>query len=225
MKQKKMKTNVELIRKMGNYEVIQRSKDGLFNATALLKQWNKANGTKKKLDHFFELKQTKAFIETLEQEISLEASNKCNLHTHNHVYVKSKASRGANAGTWVHPYLFIDLCLWLNPKFKLQVIKFVMDELVKNRHEAGIGYRSLSGATKGLEGEKDYQKMGKALNCIVFGSHERGIRNKATEEQLKELSKTQHDLATMIELDFINTFDELISTMRKMYKKKYQAPF
>ena len=29
-----------MIRKMGNFEVIQRTKDGFFNATALLKQWN-----------------------------------------------------------------------------------------------------------------------------------------------------------------------------------------
>ena len=35
-----MKTNQNMIRKMGNFEVIQRTKDGFFNATALLKQWN-----------------------------------------------------------------------------------------------------------------------------------------------------------------------------------------
>ena len=35
-----MKTNQEMIRKMGNFNVIQRTKDGMFNATDLSKQWN-----------------------------------------------------------------------------------------------------------------------------------------------------------------------------------------
>ena len=35
-----MKTNQNMIRKMGDFEVVQRTKDGMFNATGLLKQWN-----------------------------------------------------------------------------------------------------------------------------------------------------------------------------------------
>ncbi len=31
------------------------------------------------------------------------------LHSTKIAYVKSKARKGANAGTWVHPYLFIKL--------------------------------------------------------------------------------------------------------------------
>ena len=32
-----------MLRKMGNFEVTQRTKDGFFFATALLEQWNDAN--------------------------------------------------------------------------------------------------------------------------------------------------------------------------------------
>lgn len=35
-----MKTNQEMVRKMGNFNVVQRTSDGFFNATHLLKQWN-----------------------------------------------------------------------------------------------------------------------------------------------------------------------------------------
>ena len=35
-----MKTNQEMVRKMGNFNVVQRTSDGYFNATYLLKQWN-----------------------------------------------------------------------------------------------------------------------------------------------------------------------------------------
>ena len=94
-----MKTNKVMIRKMGNLEVHQRTKDGYFNATTLLKQWNMLNGTKKEITKFFELDQTKAFLEVL--------TNEEGLHTQESAYVKSRASRGKNAGTWMHPILYI----------------------------------------------------------------------------------------------------------------------
>ena len=44
-----MKTNQNLTRQMGNFSVYQRTNDGMFNATELLKQWNKT-GKKKDMD-------------------------------------------------------------------------------------------------------------------------------------------------------------------------------
>ena len=49
-----MITNQNMIRKMGNFDVTQRTKDGFFNATALLEQWNKSNPNEKRaLDNFW----------------------------------------------------------------------------------------------------------------------------------------------------------------------------
>ncbi len=50
-----MKTNKIMIRKMGQFDVHQRTKDGMFNATALLSQYNKVFGTKKEVRDFFEV--------------------------------------------------------------------------------------------------------------------------------------------------------------------------
>lgn len=61
-------------------EVNQRTKDGMFNVTALLKQWNKQLGTKKEVTKFFGLEQTKAFLEVL--------MNEEDLHTQNLAYLK-----------------------------------------------------------------------------------------------------------------------------------------
>lgn len=48
-----MATNQIMLRPMGDFKVEQRTKDAFFNATALLKQWNDANPTKKRLlDNF-----------------------------------------------------------------------------------------------------------------------------------------------------------------------------
>ncbi len=38
-----MKTNVVMKREMGEFTVLQRTKDGMFNSTDLLRQWNKAS--------------------------------------------------------------------------------------------------------------------------------------------------------------------------------------
>lgn len=42
-----------MIRQMGEFSVKQRTKDGFFNATELLKQWNRVSGMKKEVTKFF----------------------------------------------------------------------------------------------------------------------------------------------------------------------------
>ncbi len=49
-----MKTNVIMNRPMGDLIVNQRTSDGMFNATALLNQWNKFDSTKKQIIEFFD---------------------------------------------------------------------------------------------------------------------------------------------------------------------------
>ena len=57
-----MKTSVTMKRKMGNFDILQRTSDGMFNATALLKQWNNSSTTERKLDNYFNSDKTKEFI-------------------------------------------------------------------------------------------------------------------------------------------------------------------
>ena len=60
-----MKTNVIMIRKMGDYNISQRTEDGMFNATSLLEQWNKVNN-KKYVADFLKNDKTKEFIAEVE---------------------------------------------------------------------------------------------------------------------------------------------------------------
>lgn len=163
-----MKTNQVLERKMGDFIVEQRTVDGMFNSTSLLKQWNSSNGMKKKLDHFFENESTKSFIDVI--------MNEEKLHTRDSVYVKSRASRGKNAGTWMNPILFIDFAMWINPKFKYHVIKFVHDKLIEYRHEAGDSYQKMCSSILKIVPKKLSQKaiseISRANNYVVFGTHD-----------------------------------------------------
>lgn len=66
-----------------------------------------------------------------------------NLNTQDSTYLKT---RGKNGGTWMHPILFIDFAMWINPSFKYDVLKFVYDELIKFRNLAGDAYPRMCAA-------------------------------------------------------------------------------
>ena len=131
---------------MGDFEVTQRTKDEMFNATALLKQWNEHSGSKKELASFFKMNSTEEYIEAIKKDNMAKSP-----------YLKS---RGKNGGTWMHPYLFIKFAMWINSKFELQVIKFVYDEMIKYRNDAGNAYLDLAKSVSKLV-ERDF--MPKAM--------------------------------------------------------------
>ncbi len=91
-----MKTNVTMVRKMGEFDILQRTKDEMFNATSLAKQWLESGGKRKDVSDFLENKNTKEFIQALEDE------------NHNTGIPVFKTNRGKNGGTWMSPLLFID---------------------------------------------------------------------------------------------------------------------
>ena len=217
-----MKTNQILIRPMGQFHVEQRTKDGMFNATSLLKAWNSAANLntqnsgdlkKKDMDDFFVNKNVKEFITALVEEE--------NLNTEKSAYL---TSRGKNGGTWMHPILFIKFAMWLNPRLDVQVIKFVYDQLIRYRVEAGDAYRELGAAIQSIV-PKDFMpkammKVGEALNWIVF-NNEKMLRNKnGDESSMQELFTLERKVADLISEGFINDYDGLIAYLRRKYQDK-----
>ena len=204
-----MKTNVVMVRKMGDLNVSQRTKDGMFNATALLKQWNKGKRGKE-VNDFLKTDKTKEFISALQNELP---------DTIKIVTVNKGGNDKNNQGTWMHPLLFIDFAMWLNPTFKVQVLKFVYDELIKNRHDAGEGYILLSASGMKLKGY-NFKEVATAMQWIVYGKTGKGLRQVATEEQLKEINELQKKLSFAIDMGYITSYSQLISEMRKIYSSK-----
>lgn len=210
-----MKTNQIMTRPMGQFNVEQRTKDGMFNATALLRQWNENSGEKKEVTKFFENENTKLFINALMEEE--------NLNTQNSAYLKT---RGKSGGTWMHPILFIKFAMWLNPRFEVQVIKFVYDQMIKYRNDAGDAYKELSSSVNTIVPKtfmpKAMQKVGEALNWVVFNCHEKMMRNKqGSEDTMRELFELERRVAENINDGLITNFDGIISFLRKRYSNKY----
>ena len=217
-----MKTSVNMFRRMGQFDVMQRTSDGKFNATGLLAQWNKGNKSKKQLSDFTRLSQTKEFIEELhiDNESQSGISPDADFQAVNIIKGRN-TKKGKTADiVWYHPYLYVKFAMWLNPRFELQVIKFIYDQLIDYRHDAGDNFNGLMHAVQRFS-DIDYRRLAKGLNWIIFNRHEKDIRNSATPVQLKDLVDLQKQLAFAVDMGYIKTFDELINEMRRMYHSKW----
>lgn len=219
-----MKTNVVMVRKLKNFEILQRTQDSMFNATALLNQWNKELRMSKEMMHFFDNEGTKQFIEVLEEE-EFGIPRNSELPS-NQSYIRTKCKtdkRGFKTPgeTWMHPILFIKFAMWLNPRFEYHVIRFVYDNLIAFRHDAGDNYRELTAAASKFP-NTDYSMLAKGLNYVVFGQHYAGIRQKATEAQLGKLNYVQKYFATGIDMGTIKSFDQLMAQIRMMYELEHK---
>lgn len=211
-----MKTNQVLTRKMGDFEVLQRTSDGMFNVTVLLKQWNVDSGQSKEVTKFFENGNTKEFIIAL---ISEE-----NLNTQNSAYL---TTRGKNGGTWMHPILFIKFAMWLNPRFEVKVIKFVHDQLIQYRVDAGMEYKEVGRVVSKIV-EKDFlrtamENVARAINHVIYNKHESGIRNKVgCEDKMKELADLEKNIVMLIDCGFVKTYEHLMNFLRGRWIDKWQ---
>lgn len=222
----KMKTSVNMNRQMGNFIVLQRTKDGYFDASYLLRQWNdKQISNKKQLSKFLENESTKKFInEIYEQECHTENSLNGDFQPVIIIKGKNTASGRKPDKVFMHPYLYLDFAMWLSPEFKYQVLKFVYDELIEFRHAAGIGNNDLMDAvsrTWNINFPQMYMEINIALNFIVFGNNYKGIRNNATINQLKDLRDLQKIYAYNILTGIIKDIRTLKLQLQKEYARRY----
>lgn len=187
-----MKTNQLMKRDFMQSSITQRTKDGFFNATELLTIYNKNTGTIKSFHDFWINKNTKEFLKELENDIILNSHNNGYLKTH-------EATRGKGGATWMHPYLFVKFAMWLSPKFELQIIKWVYDNLIDYRNQAGDHYKEMCKAildsfVAHFDKKPDpliYQKEASFLNNLVYGASKGGKRNELSEKELELLNNLQ----------------------------------
>ena len=225
-----MKTNQIMIRPMGDFKVSQRTCDCKFDCTNLIVQWNSANkNNTKKIGDYLRLKETREFVKALMEEPEFKDGNSRLLESDDYKdFPKSivVVTRGKNGGTWMTPLMFLDFAMWLNPAFKVKVLKFVQDEMIKYRNEAGDAYNKLGSAVSKIV-RKDFmpqamQKVGEALNWIVFNEHERNIRNQYGEEKKqRELYELERKVADLINEGFIKNYDQMITYLKNVYRHKY----
>lgn len=132
-----METQVIMKRELFGQEISQKSKSEFFSATDLIKagnKWRINNGFEPFLfNEFLRRKNTIEFINSLKKEFG-------------QVIITRKGRGSSTNHTWVHPYLFIDIALAINPELKIQVYSWLFDKLIEYRNNSGDSYKLMCGA-------------------------------------------------------------------------------
>ena len=202
-----MKTAVIMRRKFLGGEVSQNSKTGYFSATDLIENgnnWRKENNLPRfNQATFFQNKSTKDFMEYLSDE--LKANPKIN-------------SKGKNSHTWVHPYLFIDMALAINPRLKIKVYEWIYDELIKYRNYSGDSYKKMVGAIQLLlTNQSNFRET--VIKTATKIKIECNVKDwqEATEKQLKLRDKIHEYFSLLSDIlrDVDNCLDVAIMKAKK----------
>lgn len=174
--------------------VAQRTSDGYFNATDLLKYYNKKAETKKAISRFWDNETTQNFMQAL--------ANKENSNVQKSVYLKSDlydSKRGNDGGTYMHPILFVKFAMWLSPEFEVEVITWIHDNLIDFRNKAGDYYKEMCSALqqwhirqKGMKPDPMiFIDEARYINTLIFGDGAERKRNEASEAELEKLNRIQ----------------------------------
>jgi hypothetical protein len=98
-------------------------------------------------------------------------------------------------GTFVDPYVWVSIALWMNPKIYAKVVIWLTDQLIFSRINAGIQYKPMTNAIKqylepALQGTAKqfvYANEANMINEIVFGCKGRDLRQSASQQQLQNI--------------------------------------
>lgn len=185
-----MQTEVVMKRQLFNHEIGQKSQSEFLSATDLVRAGNAWRISQMmepfSMDRWFQNKGVKEFIAALEKKTEQK--------------VKISA-RGRGHHTWVHPYLFIDMALAINPELKVEVYGWLKDYLLKYRNDSGDSYKLMSGALYANSSSQStfYSEIKKHCEAIRIAC---GVEdwNRATEDQLKLRDKIHNNIYLLCDI-------------------------
>lgn len=194
----------------------QRNTDGYFNATLLLELANAASDKKRRFADFWENDGTQSFMEELARNLNVEKKAHLGNVLITDLY---ETKRGRGGCTWMHPYLFVKFAMWLSPKFEVQVIKWVYDNLIDFRNQAGDYYKELCSSimNRYIQYYNDkpspliFSNEAKFLNSLVVGEFKGLERNELNEKQLDLLNNLQK-----LDIDMINNGESKFDRHKKL---------
>lgn len=131
------------------------------------------------------------------------------------ISVYKTTGRGSTKATFCNPYIWVLVAMELNPMLYAKVIKWLTDKLICNRIDACDLNNSLRGVIHAKINNPNYAEINKALNIKIFGFHETGMRNLASEKELAVLNKLQENIAFCIQRGFLKTNEEIINEIKR----------
>lgn len=216
-----MKTNQIMHRPFLGTTIRQMHKTGFFNATDITEIYNEirvAEGkAPKQMNNYFQSIETQEFIQELCNELNSQAKSK-------HCFTKvsynpsdlKQIKRGKeNCGTWLHPSLFIDYAMWLNPKFRAKVVIWIADNLLFFRDNGGDAFNELNAALKEKFNLSKidhgvYVRVAKQIAYKVFGTRDAGQWNYGSQEKQYQRERLQRRVINALEFGKFESVQEII---------------
>jgi hypothetical protein len=184
-----MKTEVLMQRPLFGEMVRQNNQNGFICANDIVAAGNKyrASNMMKIFDFraWIDSQSNKEFIKEMENQFGKVIETK----------------RGANGGTWMHPFICIDLALAIDPKLKIEVYRWLYDELLKYRNDSGDSYKKMCGSLFDNCSNKSNFHRGIAKTAeMIKNACEVSDWQKATEYQLKLRDKIHYNIALLCDI-------------------------
>jgi hypothetical protein len=162
-------------RELFGCEISQQSKTGFFSATDLVKAGNnwRILNMLPPFD-FSSYIRNRSFIE-FRTEIEKKYGKVLN------------SGQGRGVHTWVHPLIFIDIALAINPKLKVEVYEWLFDNLIRFRNDSGDSYKEMSAAIYiRFSNKREFPNYIQKVANYIKSELKVDDWQKATAEQLKK---------------------------------------
>lgn len=203
--------------------VRQNHKTGMFNANDIDKSYNKIRISKnlpmRQLSEYKVLVETANLIDAICEDEGITKD----------LVISSKS--GKNGGTYMHPLLFIDYCMWVSTEFKLKVLKWVRDELIQFRDSSGDSYKEMCALLYAqfpddfkADRPRALKKLGSTIAECCGVSHLQADRwQKATKVQLKKRDILHSAVITACDFAKIhdNSLSETLGSAKLIAKREW----
>jgi hypothetical protein len=184
-----MKTTVLMERQLFGVPVHQNSKSQFFNANELV-----AAGNKWRLMNDLKLFNFRSWMST---QGNKEFINEMQKQFGNVIETK----RGAKGATWVHPFILIDIALAIDPKLKIEVYKWIYDELLKYRNDSGDSYKKMAGSLfENCSNKSTFHRGISKTALMIKNACKVDDWDKATQQQLELRDKIHYNIALLTDI-------------------------
>lgn len=118
--------------------------------------------------------------------------------------------KGSNKTVMCDPYIWVTVALELNPLIYAKVVMFITDTLIFDRIEAGDEFKPMNTSIKKVVINPDYKKYAISINEKVFGRHLTGMRNLATSNELRKITKIEQFINQGISIGMIKNEEQIM---------------
>lgn len=126
------------------------------------------------------------------------------------------SGRGENRTVMCDPYIWVSIALELNPMIYARVVIWLTDSLIFDRISAGKEYCPMNDAIKTIIPNPEYYKYAIAINERVFGKHYVGMRNHASADELKIITRIEQFIISAINMKMINNEEQIFNIIKTM---------